>query len=312
MCVSRRSGSFHRAFTLVELLVVVAIIGLLISLLLPTLSAARESARAAKCLAQLHALGQGLTIYTQEHRSVLVPGRLPQLPGDDCNWYADLFGRRKYRPTFVAMMSLSVGLPPFDDPQACRNTVDRFGEPGDRQNYASPLYVCPETAEWTDERNGSYGYNYQFLGNSRLSEPANPTSFKNWPVQLDRVRYPARTVAVADCMGTAASFPESQRRPYGNNIRDEHAFGNEGFNLDPPRVDPLNGEMAGLPSERTAADPRHRRKAAVLWVDAHASTETLRSLGYRDAPDGSVALDGENALWSGNGSDVAWTPSFRP
>lgn len=45
-----------RAFTIVELLVVVAILSILLGVLLPTLGGASESARAAKCLANLHNL----------------------------------------------------------------------------------------------------------------------------------------------------------------------------------------------------------------------------------------------------------------
>lgn len=312
--MSNRNGQFRppRAFSLIELLIVVAIIALLISLLLPALSAARDSARAARCLAQLHGLAQGLTIYTSEHADVLVPGRLPPITGDDCNWRATLFGRPKYRPTFLAMMSIGVSTPPFADPQACRGTVDREGELGDRQNYASPAFVCPQTPDWTDERNGSYGYNYQFLGNSRLRDANQPASFKNWPVRIESIRVPAQTVAAADCMGTAATFPSSDRNAYQNNGRDGHSFGNEGFNLDPPRVDPVNGEMASPPDERTAADPRHRNRTAVLWLDGHSTLETMQALGYRVAGDGAVLLDGENTLWSGNRSDIAWTPDFRP
>ena len=297
------------AFTLIELLVVVAIIALLIAILLPSLSGARRAARGTKCLSQLQVLGQGLTMYTVEHRDILVPGRLPKT--DDCNWFASISGRRKFRPTFLAMMSWNVGMPPFDDPQECGTGKDRHGEAADRQNYASPLYVCTEVPTWTDERNGSYGYNYQFLGNSRLSDPGDPNSFKNWPVNVSRIRYPGRTVAIADCMGTAASFAPSERRPYSNNGRDDHAFGNEGFNLDPPRVDPAEGEMASPPDLRTAVDPRHGKRGATLWVDGHSTLETPQALGYKELENGAIALDGDNSKWSGTGEDLPWIPGFN-
>lgn len=303
----------RRAFTLIELLVVVAVIALLISILLPTLSAVREQARGGRCLSQLRAMSQGLVIYTNEYRDVLVPGRLPRL--DHCNWYAEILGGRKYRPTYVAMMSVAVGMPPFDDPRACGNEIDRFGEAGDRQNYASPLYVCPTAAEWTDERNGAYGYNYQFLGNSRLRRADDPHSWKNWPVKLTQIHDPGATVALADCMGTAASFRPAERREYENNGRDAMQFGNEGFNLDPPRIDPLRGESANFPNQRSAADPRHRGKAGVLFVDGHGALLTLRQLGYEIQPDGVVSFEGRNAdnsLWTGDRSDAPWTEESPP
>lgn len=307
-----RPSRTRRGFTLIELLVVVAVIALLISILLPALSSARAEARGAKCLGQLRVLGTGLTMYTNSHGDVLVPGRLPKI--DNCNWYGDIAGGRKFRPNFLAMMSSNVGAPPFDNPAACANMTDIYGEKGDRQNYTSPAYVCPEVPDWTDERNCSYGYNYQFLGNSRLLDESDMFSFKRWPVKTTWIRYPSRTVAVADCMGTAASYAAADRLPYENNARESAGFGNEGFNLDPPRVDPVNGEMAGIdttPQTRTAADPRHRGRSKVLFVDAHAESRTVLELGYRLEADGSFAFDGDNALWSGNGEDVAWTPAFR-
>jgi prepilin-type processing-associated H-X9-DG protein len=281
--------------------VVIGILGVLVAVLLPSLAGARRQAHGVKCLSNLHVFGQGLTIYLSENKDMLVPGRLPRV--DDCTWAAEVVGGRKYRPTFLVMMSREVGADPFADPQECRNTTDRFGEPGDQQDYASPVYVCPAVVDWTDERNGSYGYNYQFLGNSRLRDSKVPTSFKNWPVFMTDVRTPADTVCVADSMGTAASFAPTARKPYGNNDRDVDRLGNEGFNLDPPCVD-VKGEMADLVpgnaagSHRSAADPRHDGKANVLWLDTHAEAADLRSLGYELSPEDIVLQTGNNTRWS--------------
>lgn len=302
-----------RAFTLIELLVVVAIIGALIAILLPALGAARKQARLTVCLTNLRTLGHGMTIYANLSRDVMPPGRLPKF--DNCNSNADINGGRKYRPTFLVMMSVGVGAAPFADPKVCANDVDKFGEPGDRQNYSHGSYVCPAVPEWTDERNGSYGYNYQFLGNSRVFDSADPESYKNWPVQLTAIKRAGSTVAAGDCMGTAASFPPAERAEYDNNGRNIHDLGDEGFNLDPPWVDTVNGEMAGFdstPQVRSAVDPRHRDYANVLWVDGHADSKKPFDLGYRFNPDGSFAFVGENVLWSGGGQDVPWTPGYRP
>jgi prepilin-type N-terminal cleavage/methylation domain-containing protein/prepilin-type processing-associated H-X9-DG protein len=62
-----------RGFTLVELLVVIGIISLLISILLPALTKAREAANSVACLARLRQLDYAAMMYANAYKSYLPP-----------------------------------------------------------------------------------------------------------------------------------------------------------------------------------------------------------------------------------------------
>jgi prepilin-type N-terminal cleavage/methylation domain-containing protein len=63
----------RRGFTLIELLVVITIIALLMGILVPTLSSARESARKVACLSNMRTLGLANILYATECDNRLVP-----------------------------------------------------------------------------------------------------------------------------------------------------------------------------------------------------------------------------------------------
>ena len=70
--MARRKAN-RGAFTLVELLVVIGIIALLIGILLPSLSKAREQARLTQCLANVRSLTQASILMTQDHHGFMQP-----------------------------------------------------------------------------------------------------------------------------------------------------------------------------------------------------------------------------------------------
>src|SRR5438309_2459945 len=72
-----RDGEHRKAFTLVELLVVIGIISVLISILLPALGRARQHANTIRCASNLRAFAQGWHLYANANLGTCVPGRLP-------------------------------------------------------------------------------------------------------------------------------------------------------------------------------------------------------------------------------------------
>ncbi|MBX3317696.1 MAG: prepilin-type N-terminal cleavage/methylation domain-containing protein [Phycisphaeraceae bacterium] len=280
-----RPATRRGAFTLIELLVVIAILAILIGILIPSLGSARQTSRSLLCLSNLRQLSLGWSMYADDSRDVMVPGRAPNLPGgagNPENVY-DIGNGQKFRPTWIARIGGYVGVYAFTDPSP---------EDG-RQDFDNPVYVCPVTPEWRDERNGSYGYNFQFLGNSRVTADR----YHNFPVPRSLIQDFSQTVMAADCLGTAAGYAAVERFAYDNDGREECAVGNEGFNLDPPRLTDRSDKTS---THRSAVDPRHMRRTNVVFLDTHARTIDPTELGYAAHGDGRFVDQTEGSLIPNN------------
>jgi prepilin-type N-terminal cleavage/methylation domain-containing protein/prepilin-type processing-associated H-X9-DG protein len=94
-----RRATLSRAFTLVELLVVIAIIAVLIAILLPVLNKAKEAANNVNCMANEKQIMIAYTMYTQDHRGAL--GMPPLIwenytPNGSLMYYMSALGLYRY------------------------------------------------------------------------------------------------------------------------------------------------------------------------------------------------------------------------
>lgn len=147
----------RRAFTLIEILVVVAIIALLIAILLPSLSRAREQTKAVNCQSNIRQLLQGFLMYANDNRG--------RLPGSSVDAGADWLGGGN-----------APGRRQPDDGVIFRKYLNR-------QVYA---YSCPGDTAVRDQNSSSTvsrsGWYYSYTANLLLSGAK--------PEQLAGAHYP--------------------------------------------------------------------------------------------------------------------------
>jgi len=289
-----------RAFTIVELLVVISILGLLLALLLPALSRARAGSRSTVCAARMHQVGLGWMVYATDNRGVAVPGQAGRYPDESRNVYW-IGNGYQYRPRWFAQMGASVGFYAFSEPS--RDPANEH-----TMTVTNEIFLCPQVPTWTNTRNYPYGYNYQFLGNSRFKGDDESRGSINHPVQMSRLAFD-QTVMAADSLGTAAGKPEALRtenRPDGSRDPGGFARGGHGYALDPPRLTGTSDfadTRLSSPEHRSGPDERHLGKANVSFCDGHVIAMTATEMGYLKNADGTIAFNGQgatNKLFSGN------------
>lgn len=134
----------RRAFTLIELLMVIAIIGVLISILLPALSAARETANIAYCLSNLGTLAKTAGMYMDDEGKRVQP------------WYVADFGQ--YGINVVTEYSYggfqhATANPEYPNTDTHRlptrlRPYNKYIAPGVDGQSPIRSYICPSDKTW--------------------------------------------------------------------------------------------------------------------------------------------------------------------
>jgi len=152
--MKRKFYSSRQQFTLIELLVVIAIIAILAAMLLPALSAARERARSANCLAQIKQIALGHVMYANNNHDWIACHRDGAAKGTSNFYLNDYKTRPDLYSTPLKLLGggyLGVEVNPLTAGDAELLTL--------KQRY----FKCPsDTANCTAELNGSTSYWYYF------------------------------------------------------------------------------------------------------------------------------------------------------
>ncbi len=330
MRLTNNSDRPRRGFTLVEMLVVIAIITTLAGLMLAGISSARAAAASVQCQSNLKQLGLAIIQYRDTY------GSYPQYRAE----YPPLTNAYGvYRPRWQWILaSYMGGWAQNPDAITAAGTADTTYSNVPLDNK---LLVCPSMQGGTSSqlnsgdvysiRNGSYGYNFGYLGNNRtMVDGDNTTPTLNYPIVS--VKEPSRTIAFGDSRGGAIPHgghsmtldpPHmvvradklSVNSPYWQQAYFNGAYGD---GMGPAGVNPY-GPDEGTPDIVVPFSPteaRHVGRANVVFLDGHVESRSLVDLGYAllngipQCQTSATPLTGaNNSLWTGRGLDE-FSPSY--
>lgn len=188
----------RRAFTLIEVLVVIAVISLLIGITLPALGSARTAARETLSLSNVRSIGQTFALYADANKTYPFPGSVPGVEAPipenlySFRWYPD--GTILATDQIWAMDRLWPGLISSVTPWT--EAYSTWISPG--RDKALPTFESIFNGVEPREV-VSYDFSNSFIASPRnWTEGAQPDRKLLVPTRQDEVTYPAQKVLLWD------------------------------------------------------------------------------------------------------------------
>ncbi len=241
------------AFTLVEMLVVIAVIAILVSLLLPSISRAKQKARSVKCVSNLRQLNLGFVTYANDHADQLPPlnsgGTFnnPIKPHNPTNWWYRILSDAHYLPD----VSVKRGI--WRCPNVAAEDLDSpFGEEMEGYGVVENLDHVPglDSLIW---------YAYDRQGSLRGS------------YRMSAIRRPAQLWLIGDVGVPKPNVEELEKYPYGGYYRTD-------ISTFPPNA---LGIWENFPAAKQPGF-RHSLRANVVYADGHVESKDYRALSSNE------------------------------